>query len=480
MDPTHSHAKLQASLEQVVALLERHRVLETWTHNQTGQSGRQLEVLESLVHRQNLAELRHKLNRMHPADVGYILEALPLDYRALVWKQLEARAAAAALPEVSRAVRDALIEETPREQLLALLALMDADDFGYCSPSVPPDVLDEAFRSRDEGERSWLISSTAFPEGSVGRLMVQDFVPVRDSATVADAITEVRAHPSLPRQVDAVFVVDARNVLRGLVPMRGLLLHDPGKPILDAMAADLVAFGPGEKADQAAEAFGRYDLVCAPIVDERSKLIGALTVDAVVDYMEARAGIRALQSAGLRGEEDLFSSIWDSARNRWLWLFANLVTAFLASRVIGLFEATIERVVALATLMPIVASVGGNTGNQTVALMIRSLALGQVTLASARHLVVKELTISLLNGVVWGGLMGLFAFALYGTVQLGLVMAAAILLNLVAAALVGVAVPLVLERSGRDPAHGSSVLLTFATDGLGFLIFLGLATLVLR
>ena len=480
MDPTHSHEKLQASLEQITALLQRHKVLETWTHNQEGQSGRQRELLESLVHRQNLAELRQKLHRMHPADLGYVLEALSPDDRKLVWDQLEPREAGASLPEVSRAVRDALIADTPKERLLACLSSMDADDFGYVSPSVSPDVLDEAFRSRDEGERSWLISSTSFPEGAVGRLMVQDFVPVRDSMTVADAIGEVRAHPDLPRQVDAVFVVDARNVLRGLVPMRSLLLHDPTKPIVDALAADAVVFGPGEKADQAAEAFGRYDLVCAPVVDDRSKLIGALTVDAVVDYIEARAGIRALQSAGLRGEEDLFSSVWDSARNRWLWLFTNLVTAFVASRVIGLFEATIQRVVALATLMPIVASVGGNTGNQTVALMIRSLALGQVTLASARHLVVKELTISVLNGIVWGGLMGVFAYMLYGTLRLGVVMAAAILLNLVAAALIGVAVPLALERSGRDPAHGSSVLLTFATDGLGFLIFLGLATLVLR
>jgi magnesium transporter len=480
MDPTQSHAKLKASLEQIAALLQRHKVLETWTHNQAGQTEQQRELLESLVHRQNLAELRHKLHRMHPADIGYVLEALPADDRRLVWEQLDAPMAGAALPEVSRNVCEGLVEDTPRERLMGVLAHMDAEDFGHVSAALPREVLDEAFRARDEGERSWLISSTSFPEGSVGRLMIQDFVPVRDTLTVGDAIKEVRARPSLPRQIDSVFVVDARNVLRGLVPMRSLLVHDPARPIVETMAADLVVFGPGEKADQAAEAFGRYDLVCAPVVDDRSKLIGALTVDAVVDYIEARAGIRALQSAGLRGEEDLFSSVWDSARNRWLWLFTNLVTAFVASRVIGFFEATIERVVALATLMPVVASVGGNTGNQTVALVIRSLALGQVTLANARHLVMKELTISVLNGVVWGSLMGLFAYVLYGVAQIGMVMAAAILLNLMAAALVGVAVPLVLHRSGRDPAHGSSVLLTFATDGLGFLIFLGLATAVLR
>ena len=473
MDPTQSHAKLQASLEQVIALLQRHRHLETWTHNQTARQ--RADVLESLVHRQNLAELRHKLRGMHPADLAYVLQALPGDDRKLIWEQLETRQAGAVLPEVSRAVRDPLIEETPRERLLGMLAELDADDLAYVSEAIPLDVMDEVYRSRDEGERSWLVSSASFPEGSVGRLMVQDFVPVREGATVGDAVAEIRARPHLPRHVDAVFVVDTRNVLRGLVPMRALLVHDLTRPVADVMAADLVAFAPGEKADQAAEAFGRYDLVCAPVVDERGKLMGALTVDAVVDYIEARAQIRALQSAGLQGEEDLFSSVWDSARNRWLWLFTNLVTAFLASRVIGFFEATIERLVALAALMPIVASVGGNTGNQTVALMIRSLAVGSLSLSNVRHLVLKELTISVLNGLVWGSLMGLFAYALYGTPSLGLVMAAAILLNLMAAALVGVAVPLVLQRSGRDPAYGSSVLLTFATDGLGFLIFLGLA-----
>jgi magnesium transporter len=226
-------------------------------------------------------------------------------------------------------------------------------------------------------------------------------------------------------------------------------------------------------------AFDRYGLLSAPVVDERGKLLGRLTADRVLDWSRARAETQALKRAGLSGDEDLFGPVWESARNRWPWLAVNLVTAFTASRVIGLFEDTIAGLVALATLMPIVASVGGNTGNQTVALVIRGLALGTITARSARRLVVKELTIGVLNGVVWGGVMGAFAFVLYGKAALSLVMAAAILLNLVVAALVGIAVPVYLARSGRDPAAGASVLLTFTTDSMGFFIFLGLARLLL-
>jgi magnesium transporter len=198
-----------------------------------------------------------------------------------------------------------------------------------------------------------------------------------------------------------------------------------------------------------------------------------------VDFVRREAQLQALRQAGLSGEEDLFASTMASARNRWLWLSVNVVTAFAASRVIGVFEQTIERLVALATLMPVVASIAGNTGNQTVALVIRGLALDQIRSGSTRYLFRKELSVGSLNGVVWGAIMGFLAFLLYGSIPLGLVMAAAVLLNLVVAALVGVGVPLTLRRMGRDPAQGSSVLLTFTTDSMGFFLFLGLARLFL-
>jgi magnesium transporter len=466
-----SPGRLAAVVDQIAALLEKHRVLETWTHNQTV---RQRQVLESLVHRQNLVELQQKVRALSAPDLGYVLEALSPADRRVVWEQLGATQAGGVLVEVSRALREELLGETPPSTLRAMLTQMDEDDLAFVSESLGEDLREEVDRARDAADRS-ATAAVAYPDDSVGRLMGHDLIAVRDERTVAEAVAQIRARRALPRHLDAIFIVDARNVLRGTVPMRALLVHDPEEPVVDLMDADALRFRASDAADAAAETFRQHDLVCAPVVDERGKLIGALTVDVVLDFVGARAEIRALQSAGLRGEEDLLAPVWHSARNRWLWLFTNLVTAFLASRVIGLFEESIERLVALAALMPIVASVGGNTGNQTVALMIRGLALGQVTRANVRRLVLKELTVSLLNGVVWGGLMGLFAVALYGSPSLGLVMATAILLNLLAAALVGVAVPMALHGMGRDPAHGSSVLLTFATDGLGFFIFLGLA-----
>jgi magnesium transporter len=464
--------RLQESLDQVKALLERHQVLESMAHRQEGPKR---DLLESLVHRQNLAELHHRLKALHPADLAHILEALPGEERSLVWAQLPPEQAGDVLLEVSPAVRDFLIAATGPERLLAILSPMDADDLSYLAESVPPEVREQVYGSLDAKDRSWLESMVAYPEGSVGQLMSKDLLTARETQTLGEVLAELRARQELPQVADAAFVVDARNVLRGVLPLRLLLVRDPGRQVGDEAQPDAVAFTPEERAHQAAKAFERYDLVSAPVVDGRGKLVGRLTVDAVMDFTRHQAEIEALKRAGLSGEEDLFASLWTSARNRWLWLAVNLVTALLASRVIGLYEDVIGKLVALAALMPIVASIGGNTGNQTVALMIRGLALDQVSAANTRHLFAKELSVSLLNGLVWGTVMGLAALALYRNAALGLVMAAAVLLNLLVAAVTGTAVPLLLQRLGRDPAQGSSVLLTFTTDSMGFFIFLGLA-----
>jgi magnesium transporter len=305
--------------------------------------------------------------------------------------------------------------------------------------------------------------------------MTGETLSVREGASVAEATAQLRARKVLPHQADTLFVVDSRNVLRGVLPLKELLLHAPETAVSDGMNAEPVVLEPQEPAREASLAFERYGLISAPVVDERGKLLGRVSVDAVVDFIRHQSELAALKRAGLSGEEDLFAPARESARNRWVWLSVNLVTAFLASRVIGVFEEAIHGLVALATLMPIVASIGGNTGNQTVALMIRGLALDQVTRGNTGRLFRKELSVALLNGVVFGSLVGLAASLLYGSASLGVVMAAAVLLNLLVAALVAVAVPIALRRSGRDPAQGSSVLLTFTTDGMGFFIFLGLA-----
>ncbi len=297
--------------------------------------------------------------------------------------------------------------------------------------------------------------------------------------TLEVALRYLRRLGGLPDQLDKLFVVERDDHLIGVLPLKRLLTTDPEATVAAVMIEDFVSFHPDDDAHEAAQAFERYDLVMAPVVDAQKRLIGRLTVDAVVDYIRESADADMLSMAGLKEEEDLFSSVWRSAKNRWMWLAVNLCTAFVASRVIGAFEGSIEKLAALAALMPIIAGIGGNTGNQTIALIIRGLALGQITQANARRLIAKELGIALLNGLVWGSAVGVFAWLLYDNRALGGVMALAMLLNFIVAALAGIFIPMTLERMKRDPAIGSSVLLTFTTDSMGFFIFLGLATLIL-
>jgi magnesium transporter len=256
-------------------------------------------------------------------------------------------------------------------------------------------------------------------------------------------------------------------------------VSEPQLSVDAVMEPPVVKLLQHEKAEVAASAFERYDLVSAPVVDTNDRLVGRVTVDQVLDFVRERAEEEALAQAGLREEEDVFASVWKSFRNRWAWLAINLVTAFVASRVIGVFEGSIQRLVALATLMPIVAGIGGNSGNQTITMIVRAVALGQVTPEHARKLIRKELTVALVNGLVWGGVMGAIATLLYRQVSLGLVMVLAMTLNLMLAALAGVLIPITMMKLGRDPALGSSVMITAVTDSGGFFIFLGLATLFL-
>jgi magnesium transporter len=469
--------RVHQGLEEVRELLERHRVLTSLASREPSADRR--ELLEHMQRRQNLVELQRRFGRRHPADLAAILEALSVEDRRLVWRQLEPEQAARTLVEVDESVRESLIDDLSRGALVEILTKLDSDDLAYLADSIPEDALSEVSHALEAADRRWFLDSRAWPEKSVGRLMTPEAATARDSQTLQQVLVELHARGELPDHTERLFVVDARNILKGAIGLDALLVRDEATPVAEAMTADVVSFRPEQPASDAAGAFERYDLISAPVVDDRGKLVGRVTVDRVVDFMRQESEQQALALAGLRGEEDLFASVWESARNRWPWLFLNLITAFVASRVIGAFEHTIQQLVALAALMPIVASVGGNTGNQTIALVIRGLALGQIQESHAWHLVRKELTVSLLNGITWGTVMALVAGGLYRSVPLAVVMMAAVCLNLIVAALTGIAVPLALKRARRDPAQGSSVVLTFVTDSMGFFLVLGLAQVLL-
>ena len=464
------------SLQQVLVLLHKHKLVEELVHRQDMPRH---DLVEGLVHKQNLAELRQKLDQMHPADVAYILEALPREQRLIVWALVKAERDGEILLEVSDAVREMLIANMDRAELLAAAESLDTEEIADLAPDLPQDVIQDVLRSLDEQNRARLQSALSYDEETVGALMDFDMVMIRADITLEVVLRYLRRLGELPDHTDKLFVVDKNNALHGVLPVNQLLVHDPEAVVSTVMETDVTVFHPEDDAAGAAQAFERYDLVTAPVVDTGNRLVGRITVDAVLDYIREESDSDMLSLAGLREEEDLFASVWKAAKNRWMWLGINLVTAFIASRVIGVFEGSIEKLVALAALMPMVAGIGGNSGNQTGTLIVRALALGQITSSNARRLISKEFSISLLNGLVFGGVVGALAFYLYSNLHLGFVIWAAVALNLLLAAFVGIVIPLAMHKVGRDPAEGLSVLLTAITDSGGFFIFLGLATLFL-
>jgi magnesium transporter len=474
-----ARASVQEELAEVTALLRKHRLVEGLVHEQQQVEDGGALLAESSIYKNSKAELRRKLDRLHPADIAYLLEALPLDERLYIWDLVKADRDGEILLEVSDAVRESLISSMDTDELVAATETLEADEIAELAPDLPQEVMDDVFQSLPVEERERLRAAMSFDDDMVGALMDFEAVTVRPDVTLEVVLRYLRRMDELPSQTDQLFVVDRHEKLAGVLPVNKLLVTDPDVRVEAITQPPTVKLLQHEKADVAASAFERYDLVSAPVVDTNDRLVGRVTVDEVLDFVRQRGEEDLLAQAGLRAEEDVFASVWASFRNRWAWLAINLVTAFIASRVIGVFEGSIAKLVALAALMPIVAGIGGNSGNQTITMIVRAVALGQVTPANARQLIRKEMTVSLVNGVVWGGVMGLIAMLLYKDVQLGLVMVLAMTLNLLLAALMGVLIPMSMLKLGRDPAVGSSVMITAVTDSGGFFIFLGLATLFL-
>lgn len=476
MSVSHSHVQQLAEIRsRILNLLLNDKDLVDTLHERPLRES----AAEAEAHREQVAEIQRTLPLLHAADIADLLEALPEDERLALWRLIGNDRRGRVLVEASENVWESLIEEMSDRDLLRAIAPLDIDDQAYLAKYLSRDLTGRLLTSLDPELRSRVLDVMHFDRDRVGRIMDFKMVTVRADVTLATVQRFLRSKKTIPEGTDKLFVTGKNNKLLGELPLTEILLNTPEKQVSDVMNTKPTTFLIDDKAEDAAGAFERYNLISAAVIDAKGKLMGRVTIEDVIDLVNEENDSNIRKMGGVNPEEDVFAPVRKSVRTRWAWLAINLCTAFIASRVIGMFEETISQLVALAALMPIVAGIGGNTGNQTITMIVRALALHQVEPGNFSFLIGRELGVALINGVFWGGIMGGVTWAMYGNPALGGVMMLAMVLNLLLAALMGVLIPLMMTKLKRDPAVGSSVLITALTDTGGFFIFLGLATLFL-
>ena len=438
-----------------------------------------LSALRAALAAGTMRQAHRMVNSLHPAEIALLLESLPPAQREIVWGFVDPELEGEVLVEVSETIRQSLIDGMEADELLAAAEGMEVDDLADLVGDLPEAVTQQLLRSMDQQDRERLSSVLAYPQDSAGGLMNTDTVSVRGDVTIEVVQRYLRMRGELPEKTDRLFVVDRTDRYLGTISLSRLLTEDPEAAVSDCIDTESPRIDPATPEHEVAMLFQDRDLVSAAVVGDSGKLLGRVTVDDVVDVIREEAEHSVMSMAGLRDEEDLFAGIIPSTRRRLLWLGINLITAFMAAAVVKSFEATIEKVAALAALMPIVASMGGIAGTQTVTLIIRGLALGQVQWANARWLLFKEIAVGGLNGLIWAAVVGAVAVVWFDAWKIAAILAAAMLINLLAAAAVGVLVPLALRRMKIDPALSAGVILTTFTDCIGFATLLGLGALFL-
>jgi magnesium transporter len=438
-----------------------------------------LAALRVALEQGAMRHAQRMVNSLHPAEIASLLESLPPARREIVWEFIDPELEGDVLVELNEEVRGELIGGMDAEELIAATEGMELDDLADLIGDLPETVNQQVLRSLDAQDRERLSAVMAFPEDSAGGLMNLDTVSVRPDVTIEVVLRYLRIRGELPQRTDQLFVVNRYDQYLGSLDITKLLTEDPENTVGEAMDTGVEGIAPDTPANEVAKLFEDRDLVSAAVVSRDGKLLGRITIDDVVDVIREEADHSVMSMAGLHEDEDVFAPIVPSARRRLLWLGVNLATAVFAANVVGLFEATIEKVVALAVLMPIVASMGGIAGSQTLVLMIRGLALGKIEHSNARWLLGREAAVGFLNGVLIAIGVGLVAAVWFRDWQVGAIICAALIINILAGALAGVGVPLALRRMGIDPALAGGVILTTFTDSIGFASLLGLGTLFL-
>lgn len=440
-----------------------------------------MEKLRTLIIDDRLDEARRLLAGLHPAAIADVLESIPAERRIEVWRQLDPDTSGEVLLEANEETRAQLIRESAPDRLAAAVAKLDMDKLADLYDEVPATVMDAVVQAMHIQRRRTLETLRTFPEDTAGGLMDQDAITVRSDVSLEVVQRYLRwlrrTQDKLPESTDTLMVVDLQGRYEGLLPLADVVSLDSQLSVSSVMQRGLQGIPADTPARRVARLFQDLDLVSAPVVDKDGRLLGRITVDDMVDVIRDEADHSVLAPAGLHEEVDMFAPVLGSAMRRGVWLGVHLLTSFVAAWVIGLFGATIEQMVAVAVLMPVVATMGGVAGTQSLALVIRGLALDQVGRANARRLLLKELGVSLVNGLLWALVVVGVAAAWFGNAPLALVFGLAMSINLIMAALGGTLIPLILDRFGIDPALAGGVLLIAVTDVVGFASFLSLATL---
>jgi len=439
----------------------------------------ELESLREALEHNQPERIRDLLQGAHAGKIAALLEALPSSERGAVWALLGKETAGEVLVHLHEKVRRRLVARTPIPDLIATVSGMALDDLVDLIQDIPASTGRALLQALDEKKATNIRLMLAYPEDSAGGLMNTDYISVRADVTLNAALRYLRLFDELPDHTDKLMVVDLDGQYRGVLRLKRLLTSHPGQRVESIMETDFEPISADLPVHDVALRFEDEDLISAPVTGENGMLLGRITIDDVVDVIRDEEERTIMGAAGLDTEEDLFAPVLTNTRRRALWLGINLVTAFLAAWVIGLFEGTLQKIVALAVLMPIVASMGGIAGSQTLTLMIRGMALGNIQKGNTALVLFKEIGIGILNGLLWSLVVGAIAWVWFGNAEIGGIIAIAILLNLICASLAGVTIPLSLRWMGIDPALAGSVVLTTVTDVVGFLAFLGLATLLL-
>jgi magnesium transporter len=448
-------------------------------HLHEEKTARHLDRLSEALDSGVKSQVKQLLNSLNGAEIGDLLESLPQARRQTVWNFVKVDLDADVLLEVNDEVRAGLIADTSPDDLVQAMGDLDIDDLADILNDLPDTVVTEVLRAMDRQDRERLAQVMSYPEDSAGGLMNPDVVTVRPDVSLEVVLRYIRVRGELPEVFDQLFVVNRSGRYLGQLKLSDVLTKDPASHVSDLVDSSTDPIRVDMPARQVAIEFEHNDLVSAPVTDSNGLLLGRITIDDVVDVIREEGDHMVLTAAGLDEEDDMFGPIVQSARKRWVWLGVNLITTLMAAAVLYAFQPTLDQLVELAVLFPVVMSMGGIAGTQTLTLMVRGMATGQVSARNSMAILRKELAVGVLNGIVFSIIISVIAYFWYGNPGLGFVMAVAIIINLIVGALAGALIPVILKRMSIDPALAGGVVLTTVTDVIGIFAFVGLASYLL-